>query len=261
MVLYCGNLSIFILLLHFYFKKALSKESPIRNQFFFINQCRSLSNNHDDCSKDMRNRFCIHNLYPIDSLPEYVTFLNYVMPIQKSLIFKGDIILITKPEYIPFCLFFLKGYQGAQFKILSMITGTDLYDLFEVSYELLSIKYNSKIRIKAYVGRGGFSIHSICNIHSSANWWEREIWDMFGIYFVNHPDLRRLLTDYGFEGFPLRKDFPYTGFVEARYDITIKRVLCEPIEITQNSRYFNYESPFDLAIDQLTDVSSIYSYI
>jgi len=108
--------------------------------------------------------------------------------------------------------------------MLTYIAGIDLYGLlyrFCVVYDLLSLTYNTRIRVKVYLTETG-SVNSIINIYLNSNWWEREIWDLFGIYFENHPDLRRILTDYGFEGFPLRKDFPLYGYVELRYDETKK---------------------------------------
>ena len=116
---------------------------------------------------------------------------------------------------------------------------------FEVVYHLLSIHHNSRIRIKTPLDEMT-PLDSIVEIYNSANWWERETWDMFGIFFSNHPDLRRILTDYGFEGHPLRKDFPLSGFVEVRYDDSEKRVITEPIEMTQEFRYFDFSSPWEL---------------
>ena len=89
------------------------------------------------------------------------------------------------------------------------------------------------------------SVSSIESIFKSANWFEREVWDMFGVYFLNHPDLRRILTDYGFEGYPLRKDFPLSGYTQVRYDEELKRVILEPLELTQEYRYFNFISPWE----------------
>jgi NADH:ubiquinone oxidoreductase subunit C len=108
----------------------------------------------------------------------------------------------------------------------------------------LSISYNARIRIKTCIDEIT-PITSVTELYSSAGWWEREVWDMFGIFFSNHPDLRRILTDYGFQGHPLRKDFPLTGFVEVRYDDSEKRVINEPVEITQEFRYFDFSSPWE----------------
>jgi NADH:ubiquinone oxidoreductase subunit C len=101
------------------------------------------------------------------------------------------------------------------------------------------------MRVKTFVNELN-CVESISTLYNSATWWEREIWDLFGIFFSNHPDLRKILTDYGFEGFPLRKDFPVTGFVEVRFDNVTKRVICEPLELAQDYRFFTFESPWIL---------------
>jgi NADH dehydrogenase (ubiquinone) Fe-S protein 3 len=141
----------------------------------------------------------------------------------------------------------LKYHTNTRFQVLIDICGVDYpsrKQRFEVVYNLLSIQYNSRIRVQTSVDE----ITPICsavNIFPSAGWWEREVWDMFGVYFSNHPDLRRILTDYGFEGHPLRKDFPLSGYVEVRYDDSEKRVVSEPIEMTQEFRYFDFASPWE----------------
>ena len=104
------------------------------------------------------------------------------------------------------------------------------------------------------------SIESITSIYNSADWWEREIWDLFGIFFNNHPDLRRILTDYGFEGYPLRKDFPLSGYVEVRYDERQKRVICESLELAQEFRTFDFLSPWNQSVD-LLEMSKIKTFI
>ena len=117
---------------------------------------------------------------------------------------------------------------------------------FEVAYQLLSVDHNSRMRVKTLVGghEGDDGVPSVAHIFSSANWYEREVWDMFGIYFEGHPDLRRILTDYGFQGHPMRKDFPLSGFVECRYDASKKRVVTEPVELAQEFRAFDFASPW-----------------
>jgi NADH dehydrogenase (ubiquinone) Fe-S protein 3 len=115
---------------------------------------------------------------------------------------------------------------------------------FAMEFLTLCIQYNSRIRVQSSVDEIT-PICSIVSIFPSASWWEREVWDMFGVYFSNHPDLRRILTDYGFEGHPLRKDFPLSGYVEVRYDDSEKRVVSEPIEMTQEFRYFDFASPWE----------------
>jgi len=144
-------------------------------------------------------------------------------------------------------LFFLRDYEGCLFKMLIDITVVDYPDherRFNLVYCLLSLKYNTRLRVTTSVTDLN-AVPSITGIHKSAGWLEREVWDMYGIYFESHPDLRRILTDYGFEGHPLRKDFPLSGYVEVRYDDSQKRVVCEPIEMTQEYRVFNFKSSWE----------------
>ena len=115
---------------------------------------------------------------------------------------------------------------------------------FDMVYHLLSISNNMRIRVKAGVEEEA-AVPSVSGLYSTAGWFEREVWDLLGIYITNHPDLRRLLTDYGFEGHPLRKDFPLTGYVELRYDDEQKRVVYEPVKLTQEFRSFDFMSPWE----------------
>ena len=127
------------------------------------------------------------------------------------------------------------------------ITGVDYPDRtkrFDVVYHLLSMYQNHRIRLKISI-RENEAAHSIVSVHPSANWFEREVFDMFGILFRDHPDLRRILTDYGFQGFPLRKDFPTTGYNEVRYDEVQKKVVYEPVSLTQEYRQFDFMSPWE----------------
>lgn len=163
----------------------------------------------------------------------YAKFLGKILPTKNILLFKNELILIVSSEKLLPVISFLKNNVNCQYKILTSISGTDYLEKnlrFEVSYELLSIRYNSRIRVKTYVDEIT-PIESITSVYSAADWWEREIWDFLGVFFVNHPDLRRILTDYGFIGYPFRKDFPLSGRVEMRYDATLKRVVYEPVEI------------------------------
>jgi len=112
---------------------------------------------------------------------------------------------------------------------------------FSIIYDVLSLTYNVRLRIKVYLNEVE-AISSLTSIYINANWWEREIWDLFGVYFENHPDLRKILTDYGFEGYPLRKDFPLYGYLDLRYDEVKKQIVVEPIELSQNFRSFVFET-------------------
>lgn len=153
---------------------------------------------------------------------------------------------ITKNN-LELCLHFLRDHTNAQFKVLADIVAADFPEeekRFEVIYLLLSVRYNKRLKVKVAVNPLE-SLPSVAYIFRSANWFEREVWDMFGVHFENHPDLRRLLTDYGFQGHPLRKDFPLTGFTEVRYDEEKKRVITESLELSQEFRSFKLQSPWD----------------
>jgi NADH/F420H2 dehydrogenase subunit C len=157
-----------------------------------------------------------------------------------------DLLVEVKKEKIPFILFFLKNNTYSQFKVLTDIVVSDYPNKkkrFSVVYSLLSIKYSTRVNIKTWVSELDF-LDSTVSIFNSANWMEREIWDMYGIFFKEHPDLRRILTDYGFTGHPLRKDFPLSGFVEVRYDDNINKIVTEPVELTQAYREFNFKNPW-----------------
>lgn len=157
------------------------------------------------------------------------------------------IIYTDKSDIISF-LGFLKTDQNLSFKLLLDVFGADFLGVrnprFEVIYNLLSLKTNNRITVKVAVD-DQISVPSASEIFSSAGWFEREIFDMYGIVFENHQDLRRILTDYGFEGHPLRKDFPLTGHKEVRYDENQKKVIYEPVKLMQEFRNFDFESPWE----------------
>ena len=142
---------------------------------------------------------------------------------------------------------FLRDDERCQFWCIIDITGVDWPERerrFDVVYHFLSPKQNQRIRVKVEIDEG-IPVPSITEIFPGANWFEREAYDLYGIAFIGHPDMRRLLTDYGFEGHPLRKDFPLTGFVEVRYDDEQKRVIYEPVRLTQEFRNFDFLSPWE----------------
>jgi NADH-quinone oxidoreductase subunit C len=142
---------------------------------------------------------------------------------------------------------FLKADSACRFSSLVDITAIDMpgrEQRFEVVYHLLSMYQNHRIRLRLSVGEEEM-VPSIVEVHPSANWFEREVFDMFGILFSGHPDLRRILTDYGFRGYPLRKDFPTTGYTEVRYDEVQKRVVYEPVKLVQEYRQFDFMSPWE----------------
>ncbi len=155
--------------------------------------------------------------------------------------------ITVKREAIVKVLTFLRDDVSCQFKQLVDICGVDYPDReqrFEVVYNLLSLTHNNRIRVKLATDEQS-PVPSVTGVFSTANWFEREAWDLYGIYFADHPDLRRILTDYGFEGHPLRKDFPLTGYVEVRYDDEQKRVVYEPVKLTQEFRSFDFLSPWE----------------
>ena len=164
-----------------------------------------------------------------------------------SRVTQGQIVLEVAARTIQQTLVALRDDQHAAFNQLSDMTAVDYPerpDRFEMIYQLLSMKNNMRLRLRAAVGEGQ-AVPSITSVYAAANWAEREAWDMFGIFFAGHPDLRRLLTDYGFEGHPLRKDFPLTGHVEVRYDDTQRRVVNEPVSLVQEFRDFDFLSPWE----------------
>jgi len=155
--------------------------------------------------------------------------------------------LFVESKNLKSLLTFLKNDELLQFSQLLDIWAVDYPNRvarFELNYMLSSVKSAHRIWIHVVIESDSMP-PSVSDQYNSANWLEREVWDMFGIYFVNHPSLRRILTDYGFEGYPLRKDFPLTGYFEVRYDDTQKRVVNEPIKITQEFRVFNFISPWE----------------
>ena len=162
-------------------------------------------------------------------------------------IINGELVLHVTRDSIVKVLTFLRDDVNCQFKMLMELCGVDFperEDRFDVVYCLLSLTLNQRIRVKTQTNTNS-SVPSVAGVFSAANWWEREAWDLFGIYFSDHPDLRRILSDYGFEGHPLRKDFPLTGYVEVRYDDEQKRVVYEPVKLSQEFRNFDFLSPWE----------------
>ncbi|MBX9976707.1 MAG: NADH-quinone oxidoreductase subunit C [Alphaproteobacteria bacterium] len=145
------------------------------------------------------------------------------------------------------CVTFLRDHQDCSFSQLIDMTAVDYPSRpkrFEMVYHFLSMNYNKRLRMKVLVNDGEV-VPSITSVFQAAGWYEREVFDLYGIVFQGHPDLRRILTDYNFDGFPLRKDFPLTGYVEVRYDDTIKKVLYEPVVLPQAFRTFDTMSPWE----------------
>jgi len=167
--------------------------------------------------------------------------------VKKSEIRFNQLFIDIKAEDLKSIILFLKTNNKCRFKQLIDITAVDYLEKeqrFKIVYLLLSHENNIRIIINIDVEEGK-EVPSITKIFASANWMEREVFDMYGISFQNHPDLRRILTDYGFEGYPLRKDFPLTGHTEVRYSEDKKKVISEPIKLEQDYRNFDFESPWE----------------
>lgn len=181
-----------------------------------------------------------------EELHKFGTYIMSCLPkyIQQFSVWKDELTIYVAPSAVRPVMVYLKNHTPAQFKACMDITAADYpsrQNRFDVVYNLLSVRHNSRIRVKTYASETS-SVPSIVPIFQGANWYERETYDLFGVFFEGHPDLRRIMTDYGFEGHPLRKDFPTTGYTEVRYDEEKKRVVYEPLELTQAWRNFTVGS-------------------
>jgi len=177
-----------------------------------------------------------------DDLHRYGSWLMGSLPkyIQQFSVWKDELVIYIPPAAVIPVFSFLKYNTAAEFTQVSDITAVDFPtrdQRFEVVYNLLSVRHNSRIRVKTYADEAS-PVPSITSLYDGANWYEREVYDLFGVFFIGHPDLRRIMTDYGFDGHPLRKDFPLTGYTEIRYDEEKKRIVVEPLELTQAFRNF-----------------------
>jgi NADH dehydrogenase (ubiquinone) Fe-S protein 3 len=211
-----------------------------------------ISSRKESTASEGETRPTIRKFDPVQraELSEFGKYVAECMPkyVQKVQLTAGDELeVLIAPEGIIPVLSFLKDHHNAQFTNIADIAGVDVPTRdcrFEVVYNLLSLRFNARIRVKTYTDEMT-PLDSACEVFKGANWYEREIWDMYGVYFANHPDLRRILTDYGFEGHPLRKDFPLSGYVEYRYDDEKKRVVQEPVELAQEYRKFDLTAPWE----------------
>jgi NADH-quinone oxidoreductase subunit C len=183
------------------------------------------------------------------SLQQLAEYLAAALPgtVGAAQIRHGELSMHVAREALPRVLAFLRDDATCQFAMLCDICGVDHPDRarrFDVVYNLLSVTLNQRIRLVVECGEDE-PVPSAVALFSAAGWWEREAWDLFGIYFDGNPDLRRILTDYGFDGHPLRKDFPLTGYVELKYDEDQKRVVYEPVRLKQEFRSFDFLSPWE----------------
>lgn len=184
-----------------------------------------------------------------ESLRDLETHLKQALAKQLTLTeFSHDeLCLHVAPEHLVETLTFLRDDARCLFKQLMDVCGADYpgrAKRFEVVYNLLSLKNNQRIRVKVHTDEAT-PVPTVSGVFSSAGWFERETWDLYGVIFSDNADLRRILTDYGFDGHPLRKDFPLTGYVELRYDAEQKRVVYEPVKLPQAYRTFDFESPWE----------------
>jgi NADH:ubiquinone oxidoreductase subunit C len=175
----------------------------------------------------------------------FIKVLTQKIPlfIKKIILNDNQIVIeLTHFNYVLPCFLFFKKHVSLQCSILMDITAVDypaLKNRFYVVYQILSILYNQRFTLKVNID-GFTSIKSLSNIFKSAGWLEREVWDLFGIFFSDHNDMRRILTDYGFQSFPLRKDFPLTGFIELIYSEDLNKIIYVPLELTQEFRFFDF---------------------
>ena len=183
---------------------------------------------------------------PLEELGQHIA-ASMAGPVAGHKVAFGELTLDVRAEQIAGVITFLRDDPRCLFQTLIDICGVDYPERgkrFDVVYHLLSMRLNQRVRLRVETDEAT-AVPSIASIHPCADWFEREAFDMYGILFSNHPDLRRLLTDYGFQGYPLRKDFPLSGHVEVRYDPEQERVVYEPVKLTQAYRNFDFLSPWE----------------
>ena len=189
--------------------------------------------------------FVFKNEFQFIEVQEHIqSSLTKIFPLSLVFILQEELVVKTSSKYVRPLLIIIKRHTPRSYQQLIDITAVDhpkQKQRFEIVYQLLSVKYNQRLMLSVSVSEG-IMLDTVTSIYASAGWYEREIWDMFGIFFRNHTDLRRILTDYGFKGHPLRKDFPITGYVEVRYSDYNKRVVYEKVNLSQEYRRFSLEN-------------------
>jgi NADH-quinone oxidoreductase subunit C len=186
---------------------------------------------------------------PLQTLSELATRITAALPdeVISSKVALGELTINVMPFDLIGVLTFLRDDPGCEFKVLIDVCGADWparEKRFDVVYHLLSLTKNRRIRVKVETDEAT-PVPTAISVFPAAGWYERETYDLYGVVFADHPDLRRILTDYGFSGHPLRKDFPLTGFVELRYDDDLKRVVYQPVQLVQEYRDFDFMSPWE----------------
>jgi NADH-quinone oxidoreductase subunit C len=184
-----------------------------------------------------------------EALNELAGYIELKQPeaVVSTAVAFGELTVVANLANLEALVEFLRDDASCRFSTLVDITAVDHLERaqrFDMVYHFLSMYRNQRIRVKVAV-REEEMVPSLVDLHPAANWFEREVFDMFGILFSGHPDLRRILTDYGFRGYPLRKDFPTTGYTEVRYDEALKRVVYEPVKLVQEYRQFDFMSPWE----------------
>ena len=184
-----------------------------------------------------------------EALQELGNFIAGALPedVLETHVANGELALHVRSAAIIKVLTFLRDDSACLFKVLVDVCGADYperAERFDVVYNLLSLRHNQRVRVKLTTDEMT-PVPSVVSVFSTAGWYERETWDLYGVTFSENPDLRRIMTDYGFDGHPLRKDFPLTGYVEVRYDDEQKRVVYEPVQLTQDFRSFDFMSPWE----------------
>ncbi|CAH1165741.1 unnamed protein product [Phyllotreta striolata] len=212
-----------------------NKFSPVRNK----TASKAVAKQPEQSENPKRVQLKNFGKYVSDCIPKYV------QAVQVSSTDELDVLVV--PEGIQCVVQFLKDHHNCQFESFTDVTAIDVPSRcfrFELIYMLLSMRFNSRIKVKTYTDELT-AIDSISDIYKGAIWPEREVFDLYGVLFANHPDLRRIITDYGFAGNPLRKDFPLAGYVEYRYDEARKMVVVEPLELAQEFRRFDVSAPWE----------------
>ena len=184
-----------------------------------------------------------------EALLELGAYVDGALPdrVLSADVTRDELALCARADALVEVMTFLRDDSNCLFKMLVDLCGVDYPERkrrFDVVYNLLSLRHNQRVRVKVQADENTL-VPSVTGVYSAAAWYEREAWDLYGILFAGNPDLRRIVTDYGFDGHPLRKDFPLTGFVEPRYDDEKKRVVYEPVELIQDFRDFDFLSPWE----------------
>lgn len=228
----------------------LSRSLPVATPICYPKLFPSMRTSSTDTEKPETRPTIRQVTTDLTELKDMGAYISACLPkyVQKVQIVTGDEleVMVCRDGIYP-TLKFLRNHHHTQYTSLADLTAVDVPSRkyrFEIVYNLLSLTFNSRIRVKTYTDELT-PVSSVEEIFGAANWYEREVWDMYGVLFEGNTDLRRILTDYGFEGHPLRKDFPLSGFVEVRYDDELKRVVCEPLELTQEFRKFELSAPWE----------------